>query len=430
MATFMQQQNSLRSTGLLQYPAGSRTQPRRPWVSSRTSFGRRALRSSLLPPCPTSLRILPRHLGRHNRSPRSIANGTRTLPPLVAIPSPLPLALQPRRQAQSYPIPFRTRDSTRLRPGFSRFPSMSRIRCLIIRDTRTLRCPNRWRRHSKAQRAPMPVDRLRDSRTHGQSWVICTAYVPNVLSCRTALLNNFCVQSYVPYPGYSVRAPNADQVQPPGSQPPLLPTGFIQGEQGTLIAVYHPDALDQYMSGTQQGAQPPTQHHPQNPPAWSNYPHHPYPFNLPMPHVMGGPPHQLQSNNGQAQLSANVGWAPGSSPLELPGSQHQQPNIAPGSFAPTFNRQPGTTFRGNYETGGGQANTPPPKRQHRRDQQNTYNMNRNNQSRTYPTRYSRGMNTSYPSLNTENVVPQQLHTRPSQFGPVSEDWSQWAPGRP
>lgn len=33
-------------------------------------------------------------------------------------------------------------------------------------------------------------------------------------------------------------------------QPPLHATGFIQGEHGTLIPVYQPDALSEYMSGT------------------------------------------------------------------------------------------------------------------------------------------------------------------------------------
>ena len=38
------------------------------------------------------------------------------------------------------------------------------------------------------------------------------------------------------------------------SQAPLAPSGFIQNDQGTLIAVYSPDALDQYMSGQGNGS--------------------------------------------------------------------------------------------------------------------------------------------------------------------------------
>ena len=31
----------------------------------------------------------------------------------------------------------------------------------------------------------------------------------------------------------------------------MVPTGFIQNEHGTLVAVYHPEALDQYLARTQ-----------------------------------------------------------------------------------------------------------------------------------------------------------------------------------
>ena len=31
----------------------------------------------------------------------------------------------------------------------------------------------------------------------------------------------------------------------------MVPTGFIQNEHGTLVAVYHPEALDQYLAQTQ-----------------------------------------------------------------------------------------------------------------------------------------------------------------------------------
>lgn len=44
------------------------------------------------------------------------------------------------------------------------------------------------------------------------------------------------------------------QGQTPGAtQAPLLPTGFIHGDQGILVPVYPPDALNQYMSGAQDG---------------------------------------------------------------------------------------------------------------------------------------------------------------------------------
>ena len=42
------------------------------------------------------------------------------------------------------------------------------------------------------------------------------------------------------------QTPSPGKNQP---QPPLYPTGFIQGEHGTLIPVYHPQALNEYMGG-------------------------------------------------------------------------------------------------------------------------------------------------------------------------------------
>ncbi|TDL28259.1 hypothetical protein BD410DRAFT_353854 [Rickenella mellea] len=60
------------------------------------------------------------------------------------------------------------------------------------------------------------------------------------------------VVSYTPYP---YAAPSElpgstyPQNQPAAkAQPPLRPTGFIQGEHGALIPVYQPEALDQYMT--------------------------------------------------------------------------------------------------------------------------------------------------------------------------------------
>lgn len=49
---------------------------------------------------------------------------------------------------------------------------------------------------------------------------------------------------------------------PPAMQAPLLPTGFIQNEQGTLVAVYQPEALDQYMANS--GGTPHVGHHQEN----------------------------------------------------------------------------------------------------------------------------------------------------------------------
>ncbi|KAK1228674.1 hypothetical protein PQX77_008327 [Marasmius sp. AFHP31] len=84
---------------------------------------------------------------------------------------------------------------------------------------------------------------------------------------------------YIPYPSpYPPRPPHtAEQPVPPQgpSQPPVAPSGFLQGEQGTLIAVYRQDALDHYMHQSASGNPPPSQSH--IPHVWPQYPPPPYP---------------------------------------------------------------------------------------------------------------------------------------------------------
>ncbi|KIY51237.1 hypothetical protein FISHEDRAFT_70880 [Fistulina hepatica ATCC 64428] len=82
---------------------------------------------------------------------------------------------------------------------------------------------------------------------------------------------------FMPYPAYF---PRPDQVMTSGSGPagtattglsqaPLMPTGFIQNEQGTLIPVYQPEALDQYISTSYNAARPSANTPPQ--PAWNQF---------------------------------------------------------------------------------------------------------------------------------------------------------------
>ncbi|KAF8807798.1 hypothetical protein BYT27DRAFT_7189890 [Phlegmacium glaucopus] len=65
--------------------------------------------------------------------------------------------------------------------------------------------------------------------------------------------------SYIPYPVLPPRPHDTDPGQPHhiNAQAPLVPTGFIQNDQGTLVAVYHPEALDQYLARTQGSPAPP-----------------------------------------------------------------------------------------------------------------------------------------------------------------------------
>ncbi|KAL1737600.1 hypothetical protein EV714DRAFT_266399 [Schizophyllum commune] len=82
--------------------------------------------------------------------------------------------------------------------------------------------------------------------------------------------------SYVPYPAYQRHpAEHAAAVQQQAAangqgQAPLAPTGFVQDGQGTLIPVYQPEALDQYMSSHPPGARQ-IPFHPNSSQSW--YPH-------------------------------------------------------------------------------------------------------------------------------------------------------------
>ncbi|KAL0580804.1 hypothetical protein V5O48_001180 [Marasmius crinis-equi] len=85
---------------------------------------------------------------------------------------------------------------------------------------------------------------------------------------------------YIPYPApYPPRPPHtAEQPVPPQTQgqPPVVPSGFIQGEQGTLIAVYRQDALDQYLHQAT-GVNPPPSSQSSAHRVWPHYPPPPYP---------------------------------------------------------------------------------------------------------------------------------------------------------
>ncbi|OBZ79169.1 hypothetical protein A0H81_01429 [Grifola frondosa] len=153
------------------------------------------------------------------------------------------------------------------------------------------------------------------------------------------------------------------------TQPPLRPTGFIQGEHGTLIPVYHPEALGQYMANAHPGQAPQSQlpppvhqsqHHqgyPQSRPAqaqnlpapassgWGPYPQMPTCSYTAAPAPVGAPNVQHMQNS-QAR-----GWIPSPAPYGFPAGHQAQmhptppPYLVPvppsGSFSPT-------SFRGGY----------------------------------------------------------------------------------
>lgn len=198
-----------------------------------------------------------------------------------------------------------------------------------------------------------------------------------------------------------------DQSQPQhlNSRAPLVPTGFIQNEQGTLIAVYQPEALDQYMAGTHATPPPLPQPPIQSVPTWPQYPQPPYPY--------PGPP-QAMVVPSRPPPSTQVGWAPSH------GYAHQAPLTTP--QIPVS--RPSPAFRGGYNDIGRQTGTPHIRRQSiRRDQNTTHNPGRNNQTRTFHGRTSRGnINTSGYAANGET------HARLTHFTQNSGEWNQRASG--
>ncbi|TFY72800.1 hypothetical protein EVG20_g220 [Dentipellis fragilis] len=176
-------------------------------------------------------------------------------------------------------------------------------------------------------------------------------------SCSTATVNgdNIVYPPFTPYPAYPVYGhvePPAEpsrQVHTPSSggqqQPPLLPTGFLQGEQG-LVAMYQPEALNQYMTsnntqirqlpgvpdlhqeGRQRSASTPTAT------AWPSYG---YPSFYPAPPPGSMPPTPARAQSfpppGYAVTMHNMGWYPHPSMNPSPSASHQQ--ITPSVSRPT-----------------------------------------------------------------------------------------------
>jgi hypothetical protein len=212
------------------------------------------------------------------------------------------------------------------------------------------------------------------------------------------------------------------QVPPSASQAPLVPTGFIQGEQGTLIAVYHPEALDHYMSAGRAGVSSLPQSHSQNGLTWPQNPQaQPSPVQTPMPASL--PSQTFQGSHSQTQLGTNMNWIPGPNLFGFPQPPFRPPHPTAESFM--LNRQPGQGgLRGSHvDMAGGPTHIPPSRRNQRREQQNASNGNRNNHNRTIPNRQTR-----MGGGNLDQIVRQPQIT-PPQSAPLLGDWSQWGGNR-
>ncbi|KAH9835913.1 uncharacterized protein C8Q71DRAFT_908297 [Rhodofomes roseus] len=152
-------------------------------------------------------------------------------------------------------------------------------------------------------------------------------------------------------------------------QPPLRPTGFIQGQHGMLIPVYQPEALHQYMSSTEQN-QPPG-HGTTHPPHASTWPQHTqYPF-VPYSNSMQ---HTEPSHTQNSQPYLQKAWTPSPASHDMStqgaSSYHRGPLFLP----PAASLSSMPSFDGGYPVPfpamrhmHRNAGVPSPRRHHRRD---------------------------------------------------------------
>jgi hypothetical protein len=207
----------------------------------------------------------------------------------------------------------------------------------------------------------------------------------------------------------------------PHMQAPVIPTGFIQGDQGMLVPVYPPDALNQYMTGNpDQQAQAPT-----NPSgstegrptvAWHPYPppvapvnsqpviFHPY-INSPLP-----PP-------GSHQMGTH-GWIPGHGWLGVPPQLGHTQGVPGRRFSSSPAGGPATVMMGS-----GFERNLPPRRQHRREPQAQYQKNN-----FYRGPAGRPPKSSFNSPRSPPNVPpaSALHSVPHGDTFMDGNWQRWS----
>ncbi|KAG1757119.1 hypothetical protein EDB19DRAFT_1900668 [Suillus lakei] len=216
---------------------------------------------------------------------------------------------------------------------------------------------------------------------------------------------------FIPYP-YPARTPVREQSQAVGTQAPLIPTGFIHGDQGILVPVYPPDALNQYMSGAQaEQASTSTEAAPASLPVQTPNNWRPYP----LPTFASGilvPPGIQHPNPGPFPMMGPHGWMPNHASFGI--NQHvQSPSNIP--LGPS-----GAPMQPMFE----QRNiNVPPRRQHRRDHQSNFK----NGGRSHPGRYPRGSFTPNAPMMSAHLAPGPDHFTSSQRDVQSgPGWNQWS----
>ncbi|KAF9245752.1 hypothetical protein BU15DRAFT_70822 [Melanogaster broomeanus] len=198
------------------------------------------------------------------------------------------------------------------------------------------------------------------------------------------------------------------------TQPPVIPTGFIQGDQGMLVPVYPPEALNQYMTGNQDPPPPgfSGSTEGQHAVAW-----HPYPPVAPVnpqalvfhPYIGSALPPPAMGNHGWIP---GHGW-PGVPPPPPPPGHAQGVPGHPISSSPAGG--PATvTMTPTSE------HNPPSRRQNRR--QNPAGHHKNNFARGgRPPRGSLNSSRSTPNVQSAVTHPSMLQSDTSTDG----NWQQW-----
>ncbi|THH19048.1 hypothetical protein EW146_g2051 [Bondarzewia mesenterica] len=245
-------------------------------------------------------------------------------------------------------------------------------------------------------------------------------------------LSGMCCLLEEVYPAYpmvtAIQEPSKPNPAPPSDmqqlQPPLLPTGFIQGEDG-LVPVYPPEALDQYMSNSggqsqSQALTPALQPQPEGmrrsatmvaPGGWGHYPYPP-PF-YPVP-GSGTAMARSQSLPGPGAIGAAPSWFSNPS-FNMPPPAIMPPPAYP-AVPPVGGAMPMTSYPTNGSLGSASGQTgwdngvSPMKRQnHRRDRLSHPGHSAQNTSGNYSQHHFRNP----PTRNSPG--PSNRHVHPGGF---------------
>lgn len=197
------------------------------------------------------------------------------------------------------------------------------------------------------------------------------------------------------------------------TQAPLIPTGFIQGDQGMLVPVYPTDALNQYMAGNQDQGQAPNNSgsaEGQSPVTWRPYPPPPIRPQAVIFHSYINPPPTAPPPH---PLGAHA-WVPGHTWHGVPpqpGNGHAMPGRRMSS-SPVGGPAP---MGSNFE-----RNLVPPRRQYRRD-----NHHKNNFARGTAGRFGKASFEAPRSPSDVQPAPIPQIAIPNTLPVTDANWQRW-----